>query len=425
MLHQSQCIQTATRRRGFAKIEERLLWRRGDGGMFGPSRLRNAANEGGRQRIKTTMMKKLLLAGAAAVAVAATAGAASAQSKFEVRLGGDAFFMAGFTDQKLDSNLRSSEFENRFRLNITATAKADNGLEYGGRIRIRNAANSTTDTDRAYIFVGGGFGQVRLGTQAGASDEFGVIGPVVDWGGGILGGYDGFWMDFLSGSTTAGNLPLGVGNIRTAGSSSAASRITYTSPEFAGAKLAASYTTNANDSGYSVNRTKNNGSIQDLYEVGLLYSREFSGVTVDGSVFYSGGNVSTTGASAAEDVSSWAAGLQLGYAGFKFGGFYSNHGESTLLKSAKYKEDTQSWGLSGSYETGPVTLGLAYSNYKDAGDATVRGDRELNLYQAGVNYAVAPGLTVGAEWSHFDLDTEIAGTNDKGNVFVLQSVLVF
>lgn len=370
------------------------------------------------------MMKNLLLAGAAAVAVAATAGAASAQSKFEVRLGGDAIFMAGFTDQKLDSNLRSSEFENRFRLNITATAKADNGLEYGGRLRLRNAANTTTDADRAYIFVGGGFGQVRLGTQAGASDEFGVIGPVVDWGGGILGGYDGFWLDFLAGSSTAGNLPnaIATGSLRTYGSSNAASRITYTSPEFAGLKLAASYTTNANSSGFHVARTTNDGSVQDLYEVGLLYSREFSGVTVDGSVFYSGGNVSAVGI---EDVNSWAAGLQVGYAGFKFGGFYSNHGDTGYATTDRFKKDQQSWGLSGSYETGPVTLGLAYSSYTDAGDATVRGDRQLDLFQVGVNYAVAPGLTVGAEWSHFDLDTETVATHDRGNIFILQSVLVF
>lgn len=370
------------------------------------------------------MMKNLLLAGAAAVAVAATAGAASAQSKFEVRLGGDAFFMAGFTDQKLDNNLRSSEFENRFRLNITATAKADNGLEYGGRIRLRNTAGSTTDTDRAYIFVGGGFGQVRLGTQAGASDEFGVIGPVVDWGGGILGGYDGFWLDFLSGSSTAGDLPssIGSGSLRTAFSSSAASRITYTSPEFAGLKLAASYATNASSSGYHVGRTENDGSVQDLYEIGLLYSREFSGVTVDGSVFYSGGEVSAVGM---EDIQSWAAGLQIGYAGFKFGGFYSNHGDSGYATAATFKKDQQNWGLSGSYETGPVTLGLAYSNYVDEGDDTIRAKRELDLFQVGVNYVVAPGLTVGAEWSHFDLDSDTLGSDDKGNIFVLQSVLVF
>jgi outer membrane protein OmpU len=380
--------------------------------------------DGALKRIETAMMKNLLLAGVAAVAVAATAGAASAQSKFEVRMGGDAIFMAGFVNQDRDAGLRSSEFENRFRLNITATAKADNGLEYGARLRIRNMAGSTTDADRAYVFVGGGFGQVRLGTQAGASDEFGVIGPVVDWGGGILGGYDGFWADFLAGSSTASNLPssISTGSLRTYGSSNAASRITYTTPEFSGLKLAASYTTNANSSGFHVARAKNDGSVQDLYEIGAIYSREFSGVTVDGSVFYSGGEISTVGV---EDVSSWAAGLQLGYNGFKFGGFYSNHGDTGYTKADRFKDDQQAWGLSGSYETGPVTLGLAYSNHKDAGSTTVRGDRELNLYQAAINYAVAPGLTAGFEYSHFDLDTDSVTTRDKGDIFVLQTVLVF
>lgn len=372
------------------------------------------------------MMKNLLLAGAAAVAVAATAGAASAQSKFEVRLGGDAMFMAGFTDQKLDTGLRSSEFYDRFRLNIVATAKADNGLEYGGRIRLRSTGgrgNNATDTDRAYIFIGGGFGQVTLGTHAGVSDEYGVIGPVVDFGGGILGGYDGFWSTFLAGSSTGENeLPVALGYLRTAGSSDSSSRVTYVSPEFAGLKLAASYATKLESSGTNVNRFKNDGSVQDLYEVGLLYSREFSGLSVAGSVFYSGGEISTANV---EDVSSWAAGLQFGYAGFKFGGFYANHGDTAYASTARYKDDQVAWGLSGSYETGPVTLGLAYSNYQDAGDPTTPADRQLDLFQVTVNYAVAPGLTVGAEWSHFDLDTETTASDDRGNVFILQSVLVF
>ncbi len=112
-------------------------------------------------------MNRYLLAGSAAVALALGAGAANAQAKFDIKVGGDAYFEAGYVDQDLDSGLRSTEFRNRMRINIIPTAKADNGLEYGARIRIRansGAANArTTDADRSYIFAQGTFGQVRLG----------------------------------------------------------------------------------------------------------------------------------------------------------------------------------------------------------------------------------------------------------------------
>lgn len=369
-------------------------------------------------------MKKLLLAGAAATAVALTAGAASAQSKFEVRVGGDALFIAGFTSQKKDTNLRSVEFLDRVRLNTVATGKADNGIEYGVRLRLTSDAgtggSNAVRSDRAYIFVGGSFGTLTMGTQNGVSDEYATLGPLVDIGGGTLGQTDGFWSGFIGGTSSLLPTTVATGSLRAALSSNAYSRISYVSPTFGGFKLAGSYTPNTSDSGFSVNRAKNNGSVQDLYEVGALYSGDFSGFTVDGNVFYSGADVQATNT---RNVSAWFAGLTLGYNGFKLGGSYTNMGKSGYVKSLRYDHDQESFIVAGSYTTGPITLGVSYTNGKGTQTAGTKAD--LDLTQAAINYVVAPGLTTGIEYSHFELDTGSSATKDKGDVVLLQTTVVF
>lgn len=378
-------------------------------------------------------MKHILLAGCAALAFASLTGTAAAQSKFQVLIGGDAFFQAGYMDdENTGENLRDTEFSNRFRLNVIASAKADNGLEYGGRIRMRAAnANRSMDYDRAYIFAQGGFGQVRLGTQEGASSEWAIIGPVGDWG--TFGGPDGFWMDFVADSAA---LPVQAqGDLRTLTSQTRSSSILYQSPSFGGVALAASLTPVVGNNGSNVSRVELTGdsdrtlNFQNVYEIGLVLSREFSGVTVEGSAFYSGGEARDGSSTVRfEDLSSWQAGLQLGYSGFKFGGSYTWAGDSGYQNAARAtsRDDTYTWLLAGQYTYGAFTFGGSYTYSQDNGSTFVAGKRDLDLYQAGVTYAVAPGLTVGLEYSHYNLENKEIGVADRdGNIVILQTWLTF
>ena len=73
-------------------------------------------------------MKRSLVIGCAAVALATGCGTASAQSKFDILLGGDAYFQGAYVDQYNDKGVRKTEFANRFRLTVTPTAKAYKGL---------------------------------------------------------------------------------------------------------------------------------------------------------------------------------------------------------------------------------------------------------------------------------------------------------
>lgn len=366
-------------------------------------------------------MKTFLLAGGAAVALCAFSGVASAQTKFNVMVGGDAYFEAGYVDEDGDANLRNTEFRNRFRINFIPSAKADNGLEYGGRIRIRaNNGNRTTDFDLAYMFVQGAFGTVQMGTNYGLSDADAIIGPV-DWG--TFGGPDGDFTAFTNNAVTSAYTY----GLRTFGSSNPETRITYYTPSFSGLKAGVSYTPRLGGSGsqsVAGNIDRNDTTAyNDAYEIGLIYGGEFSGVTVDATAFYSG---ATAGANNVEDVSSYQFGANIGYAGFKLGGSYSNHTESGYAKTAAFKDDQEFWMVAGQYTTGPLTLGVAYSESTDAGSATVRGDRSFDTITAGLTYVVAPGLSVGAEYTHYSLETNEAGVTDiDGDVLILTTRLTF
>ncbi|MCW2238170.1 porin [Azospirillum canadense] len=406
-------------------------------------------------------MNRYLLAGCAAVALAMGAGAANAQAKFEVKVGGDAYFEAGYVSQDKDSGLRSTEFQNRFRVNIIPTAKADNGLEYGGRVRIRAAgANTGMTADRAYIFAQGAFGQVRLGVTNSFNDETYISTPtdylplalvdrVVNWIGGApgtagaqIGGLTGPYQ----GADVNGGVAPGVTGNSIVWPSLAlennATKIVYFSPRFAGLQLGASYTPRNDSFNQDVDRLKIataatggfTSNFQDMIEVGANYSNTFAGFTVKGSAGYFWGDALGRGVAGDryEDLNAWQVGAQVGYAGFSVGGSYTDYGKSGQNKIAgNFTEDTRNYTAGVQYTTGPLVVGFNYKFGADAGSVALAGSRHLNVYEVGVGYTVAPGLTLQAQYDYFDSKsdkptTAVSGTpDDTGHVVLVRSVLAF
>lgn len=392
-------------------------------------------------------MNRYLLAGSAVVALALGAGSANAQGKFEVRMGGDAVFEAHFIDQDRDVNRRGSEFADRFRLNITAVAKADNGLEYGGRIRIRSmngtGGSNTTNVDRAYIHVGGGFGTVRMGTTNSYSDEGGsVYWPIAFQTGPLLLNNQGV----LSASTGNGTAITTTLTPYSNTDNGNATKIVYFSPRFTGFQLGASYTPRTTSSGFDVSRADNDGALEDVWELGLNYKGEFSGVGIQASVGYMGGTYADAGFAAAsqlEDYGAWQGGLSVSYAGFTLGGGYLNKGESGQRKTYQNQDDFVTWGIGAQYATGPLTVGVSFtrgegvvnpataanltgiSTTTTAGVTRYTGSVEQDQWAVGALYAVAPGLVVGAEYNYIDADAPGTANDDKANVFILRSALIF
>ncbi len=378
------------------------------------------------------MIRSALLLGAATVTL--VSAPAFAQSKFDIILGGDAYFEAGVVNQDRDSGQRSTEFRNRLRLLVTPTAKADNGLEYGARLRLlAENANRTASNDRAFIFVKGGFGTVHLGQENGPSDDSGIIAPS-DWG---TGGVDGSFPAWLGNS--GANAPINIGNIRALISGNSATRAVYWTPDVSGFKLGVSYQPNSESNNTDINRRKvttpsanRTGAYRDVYEVGGTYANSFGGVTINASLFYLGGKSkgSSVSTQTYDDLSSTHAGLTLAYGGLKVGGSYAWSGDSGYAKPgtgtgivSREKQDV--WAAGAQYTFGPTTLGFGYLSARDAGDLTVRGKTKFELITVGAKYVVAPGFSVGPEYNHFKLSSDVAANSDKGDMFLVQTNLAF
>jgi len=407
-------------------------------------------------------MNRYLLAGSAAVALVVGASAANAQAKFDLKIGGDAYFEAGYVSQDNDTGLRSTEFANRMRINVIPSAKADNGLEYGARLRFRAAGNGTNNNvsaDRAYIFAQGSFGQVRLGSTNEFNDDTAVSTPI-DYL--PLGLYDRVtsYIGASNGSNTTINGRYagadigsngGVAQTVTGGNSLVwatldplggnSTKVVYYSPRFSGLQLGAAYTPRADSFYTDVNRVKNvttaaaqaSGAYQDVFEIGANYSDTFGGVTVKGSAAYTGGTTSKSGATGDnfKNLSAWQAGAQIGYAGFVLGGGYVDFGKSGQNTRYTYTGNVSNWTVGVQYTTGPIVVGANYKHGEDPGSTILAGKRKLDVYELGAGYTVAPGLALQAQYDYFTAKSDKANTvvtgndDDKGHVVILRSVLAF
>jgi outer membrane protein OmpU len=366
-------------------------------------------------------MNRNLLAGAAAIALALGAGSANAQAKFDLKIGGDAFFQAGFVGQDRDVNRRSTDFNNRFRLNIVASAKADNGLEYGARLRMRNNTNDrVTEADRGYMFVNGSFGSVRLGVSNSYSDDIGAVFRPIDYS------FLGFWDEPVNWASTGNGtgITTRLADL-TLQDPSRGTKIFYASPRFSGLQLGGSFTPQPGSNFTDIDRTKNTAAgYQDVWELGLNYSETFSGVGVKGSIGYTGGKNEL---STVKNLTALQVGASIDYAGFTLGGGYMNKGKSGQTKTATNKSDFEVWNVGAQYATGPVTVGVGYTRGKEEGSASIAGTDKQDYYSVGANYKVAPGLVVGAEYAYikFEDETKLAANGDKANVVILRSWLSF
>jgi outer membrane protein OmpU len=401
-------------------------------------------------------MKQYLLSGCAAFVLAAGCGAANAQTapgKFDVKLTGDDFFEAGV--QNHDSSTRSTDFINRFHLQVMPDATADNGVEYGAVLSIlAQQSNAALRNDQAYLFANTKFGSVQAGVVNGPMAQYYVAAPSGFGTGGVLGD----WSLTPLNTATAGGVNPGTwltnqntflegyfgGGYNAVTNDSYNQKIAVFTPRLLAQEADntgllgwASYAPNNNSWNTGVarntktaqpplgqdcytNGTTNNVlgcNYQDMYEVGARYDGSFSGVSVSGSAGYIGGKAmpSITGGVTTNyhDLSAFQFGAQFGYAGVLVGGSYANAGKSAYTKTpGALLADQETWTAGISYETGPVVVGFNYQRGKDAGDLAAAGARTADLYSVGLTYTIAPGLTTSFEYLSSQTHNEAGFTTD-------------
>lgn len=368
---------------------------------------------------------------AACCAVAGFPGTARAQQPFTVRIGGDAYFEAAAVSQSRDDGARATEFAERFRFDVTASAKSDAGLGYGARLRLRvvgglSGTSAANDYDRAYLFVDGPLGALRLGVTNSFNDEFNFVARPLDY---LVTPLPDTGVDFAAkapGSPILASSPV-VTNIAalTLTDNARGSKLVWFSPRVAGLRLGASYTPQPFSHGLDIDRAKNAApGFQDVWEAGAHYARAFGGVGIAASFGYMAGRSELT---TQADLASLQAGLSFSYGGLTLGGGYVRRGDSGLLRASANRSGLKVWNAGAQYQSGPWSLGLGYVDGRREGDQAVAADDRQHFWSLGAGYLAAPGLRFGAEFLaiRFDDEAGAARDEDQARVGLLRATLAF
>lgn len=351
-------------------------------------------------------------------------------------------------------------------INFLVDAKLANGLAYGAQIALNmNSAEgrqftqrrsslprNTVSIDEAWIYVRHPtFGEVRFG------DEDGPVGGLMNAGwitGFGTGGVFGAWEQF---ATRAANnrtmtAPGGIGDN---------SKIVYLSPQFAGFDFGASFSPNLGEGGSSgcpndiasascdrawafrgasgSGITAAGGSIgarRNEFQLSARYRGNFSGVGVQASVGYLGSaaarDITNAGASARtmRGLDVWMFGAQASYMGVTVGAAYTtgafNWFWGNLIRGSRNAQQVTA-GIT--YTMGPVTVGgnivsglfegtarSAFDPATGAVNALAAGAAGTAMQRRwgwglGMNYRLAPGLDLIAEYAYHSIREPLVNPN--------------
>jgi hypothetical protein len=355
------------------------------------------------------MLRKVLLgttavlgAGLLTAAVPSVAGAAevNAGGYPDLTLSGFARFRAHggqLDDARLNGTSRDLDFSNDTEVHVIARAKDERtGLEYGGTIEFEADTNRTDNTDETWIFIRGGFGEVRFGDEDGASDNSAVGAQTIAAG---TGGIDGSVID-----TFAGGATFKLSN------TDDATKIRYYTPNFGGFQIGVSYTPQQ----AALSSGAGNGDLlagkdvtaQNFVEAAAVYKGTVGGVGVLASLT---GAVCDWKATGDDDCSGIYGGANVDLFGFKLGGGYGTQ------QFGDTEKDFFNVGVGAGL--GPVNLSVNYGKVIDSDGLTRNGiavDNPSNLVFSA-DYALMPGLVLAGDVGFFDNDVDgDAPTGDSG-----------
>lgn len=345
-------------------------------------------------------MKKTLLGTTALVTAGLLSGPALAADPIELSLGGW-FYMAPTAVIAEDSigadTSNTFGFTKDYEITFDGRTTLDNGITVGFHMELETPRNGGTNLrqDEQYIFVSGGFGEVRLGS---------IDGTTRDLGSGVAG----CSMFSLCGQYQTTNFARETGAAQGTGyvainrniAANDVERIYYFSPRIAGLQFRASYGPDgAQGKSDGNNQPSLNTNTNDLFDFGLNFSNSFGGVSVSAAANYGfadSANATTGNAGNADaDPEGWNARASVGVAGFTVAGGYQHIANGGVRFGGPVGgSDYEAWVVSGGYATGPVGVQIDYGQSVQ-GDGTGSDDYLQNINLAG-NYDLGPGVTFDA-----------------------------
>ena len=307
---------------------------------------------------------------------------------------------------------RDLDFSTDFEVHIHADGQDERtGLDYGVTIEIEADTSNSDNADETWIYVSGGFGEVRLGDEDGVLDNSLVGAQTIAAG---TGGIDGSVIDTIA-----------TGIIKPANTDDA-TKIRYYTPSFGGLQLAVSYTPNQN----TVNSGAGNGDTlaskgggggagdqaKNIVEGGVIYTGDFAGFGVNASLVGLYGKLTNQGQAAFSSPGGnndnwygYLAGADVDVFGFKLAGSYWQD----RVGETKKKGFTAGVGAA----LGPATVSVTYAQLISSDNIVVNGntlDKPSNLvFSATVG--LMPGLTLDGDVGLFNNDVKGNTVNADGD----------
>ena len=340
--------------------------------------------------LRGTLLATTAVVGASVVSLAASAYAAEVTpgGALDLTITGFARFEAFGGEQddlQLDDTLaRGLDFRNDTEVHVLARAKDEQtGLEYGATIEFEADTNNTANTDETWIFVKGGWGEVRLGDEDGVAENSVVGGQTIAAG---TGGIDG------------SDAVITAAPVVFLFNTDDATKIRYYTPSFSGFSVGVSYTPTQEriDSG------SNNGQFfankdgglamegQNVFEGGLIYDGEIGGVGIEASVVGLYGELKNDGKEDFGGDEWW--GVQGGAAVDLFG--FNIAGSIATDNVGDTERNFFTAGVG--YDFGDFDTSITYGQIFDANADFEEAERDRRLgLQSGVLRRLPPGAGPG------------------------------
>lgn len=365
-------------------------------------------------------MKKFLLGMIALFAVTAVAGTANAADQ-GVKLGLGGYYKNAFgviVDEDDDAtqpqavNRRGHSLKQDVEVWFAGETTLDNGITVGARVELEGQTNGD-QIDETWMYMKGSFGELRVGDEDDARRLKGVVGPQASK---VFStnNVDGTALTFsnsplitLAGNSFAANNAAEIGTNTTLPSvENDSTKLIYMTPSFNGFSLAVSYAPDASQDKQNVagaTDLDNNGGNSEAWSIAGAYDGKFDNVKVMASLGYTNSDNETAGF---DDVKAWSAGVALGFNQFMVGASYTKM-DNAFDAVATDDFDYTAYEISGTYETGPYTIGLGWSHGKY--ELAAAQEPELDTFMLSGAYAIGPGITLDAAVQYNDYDNDGAG----------------
>lgn len=359
-------------------------------------------------------MKKVLY-GTTALVAAGVLGTGSAEAQIQLGLGGymNTFFSVASIDESAGNpaDYNATGLWSDGEVHFKGSYKHDNGITFGAEVQLEMFSGGD-QIDEKFMFISGDFGRLVAGSENSAAYIMHYAAPSVG-----LPINSGWVTVFIPPTASHGGLFRSPGGSTYLDFGNDENVITYYTPRFSGFQLGVTYAPTINGSGDGKNfpvEADTETEYHNGFAVGANFVEDFNGFGIAVSAGYRYASVSDVADSnGADDYQAISFGGNVSFSGFTVGGSYANEldGKTDLANTTSSEGD--SWDVGVSYSTGPWAFGVTYLNGSTEGSIATSGEDELQAVQAGLSYAVGPGITAraGVMWAEWDPE---AGDEQSG-----------